>query len=91
MPKYTILFLYDADYIDIKKFSMFIYIYNIIFAITILYFIKSIIENLAKKQKELNNDNDNNENRWSFCEAIIGIITNLNCFVDKDGEPIIFL
>lgn len=89
LEAYTILFLYDKEYIDVKKFSMFIYIYNIIFGITILYFIKSIIENLAQKQKELNIDND--KIKWSFYKAILNILNNLNNIEDEDGNPILFL
>ena len=66
LEAYTILFLYDKEYIeyiDVKKISIFIYIYNIIFGITILYFIKSIIENLEQKQKKINIDND--KIKWS--------------------------
>ena len=44
---YVILFLYDKDYIDVNEYGKLIIIYNLLFGLTILYFLKEIIEKLA--------------------------------------------
>jgi vacuole membrane protein 1 len=47
---YAILFVYDEDYIDYNGYDNYIKIFNGIFFITILYFLKAVIENMAERQ-----------------------------------------
>ena len=50
LEAYAILFLYDDEYIDMAGYGNYIRIFNGLFFLTILYFIKAVIDNMADLQ-----------------------------------------
>jgi len=52
LEAYAILFLYDDEYIDIDGYGNYIMVFNGLFFLTILYFIKALIDNMADLQRK---------------------------------------
>jgi hypothetical protein len=52
LEAYTVLFIYDEDYIDYNSYGTYIKIFNGLFFLTILYFLKAVIQNMAERQQQ---------------------------------------